>query len=176
RCAHTGNRHQVVAKPARTRERRWRADRRDVEGRPRPLRRARERSDMLILVVPAVRTDVLAFEERADLLDAFLEARDALIHRNAEVAELVWQESARKADVETFTAYRIEHGELAGELQGMIKRRQHGTGDQPRAFRALRGRGEKEDGIGAVAAPRMEIVFDDAHVCVAIHVTPVDEA
>ena len=53
------------------------------------------------------------------------------------MAELVWQEGASKADIEPSTADRIEHGELAGELQGMIKRGQHGTGDQPRALRAL---------------------------------------
>src|SRR5262249_56054350 len=119
RWAQTRKRHQVVAQPARTRERRWRADRRDVEGRPWPLRQARERGDMLILVELAVRTDVLAFEERADLLDAFLEARDALIHRDAEVAELVWQESARQADVEASTACRIEH---CGPARGRQRR------------------------------------------------------
>jgi hypothetical protein len=85
----------------------------------------------------AVQTDVLTFEEGADLLDAFLEACHALIHRDAEVTELVGQEGAGKAGVKPSTADRVEHGKLTGELQGVIERRQHGTSYQPCLLGAL---------------------------------------
>ena len=63
---------------------------------------------------------------------------------------------------------RIEHRDLAGELERVVEDRQHRAGDQPRSLRALRRGGEEDDRVGAVAAIGMEIVLDGADMAPAV--------
>src|SRR6185437_7680370 len=49
----------------------------------------------------------------------------------------------------------------------MVEDRQHRAGDEAHLPRALRGGGEEDDGIGAVAAIAVEIMLDGAHMAVA---------
>src|SRR6185437_4200038 len=97
-----------------------------------------------------------------DLLDAFAVALDRFVGRDAEAAELVRQEGAREADIEPPVADRVEHADLAGELQRVVEDGKHRAGDQPHAPCALRGGGQEQHGVGAVAAVIVEIMLDDA--------------
>ncbi|HEY6992207.1 MAG TPA: hypothetical protein VH397_00715 [Xanthobacteraceae bacterium] len=107
---------------------------------------------------------VLLREQEFDLLQAFAETRLRLVRRDAEAAELVRQEGARKADVEPPARDAVEHRDLARELEGMIEHRQHRAGDETQRRRALRDRGEKDDRVRAVAAVAREVVLDGARV------------
>ncbi len=106
--------------------------------------------------------DVLLAQEEVDLLDALGEAGDRLVERDPEFAELVRQKGACEADVEPAARDRVAHGDLAGELEGVIEDREHGAGDQTCSLGPLRGSGEEEQRVGAVAAIPMEVVLHDA--------------
>ena len=134
----------------------------DVEFRPRLLGRPRQRGHVLEGVELAAVGGVLLRQQQIDLLEALAKARLRFIGRDAEAAELVRQERARKADVEPSAGDRVEHGDLARELERMIEHRQHRAGDQAHRLRALRQRGEKDDRVRAVAAVAGEIVLDGA--------------
>ncbi len=109
-------------------------------------------------------TGILLRQQQLDLLQALAKPRLRFIRRDTEAAEFVRQEGAREADVETPAGNAVEHGDLAGELEGMIEHRQHRSGDEPHRFRALRHGGEEDDRIGAIAAVSREIVLDGARV------------
>ena len=87
-----------------------------------------------------------------------------MIWRPAKAAKLVRQKSAGKTDIETPAADRVQHADLTGELERMVKDRQYGTRHQARAPRALRGGGEEQHRVGAVPAVVMKIMLDDADV------------
>ena len=108
--------------------------------------------------------DVLLRQQQLDLLQALAEARLRFVGRNAEAAEFVRQERARKADVEPSAGNAVEHADLAGELERMVEHRQHRAGDEPHGLGALRGGAEKHDRVRAVAAVAVEIVLDRARV------------
>ena len=74
------------------------------------------------------------------------------------------QEGAREADVEATAADRIKHADFAGELQRVIKDRQHRTRHQPRPARTLSCGGEKQHWVGTVPAIVMKIMLDNADV------------
>ena len=76
------------------------------------------------------------------------------------------QESAGKADFQPAAGNRIHHGDLAGELQGVVEHRQHRAGDEPDGARDCCGGAQKYQRVGAIAAIRMEIVLDRSHVAV----------
>jgi len=76
----------------------------------------------------------------------------------------VRQERACQTDVEAAAGDRVEHRDLAGELERMIEHRQQGAGHQPHVLRALRQRRQEDDRIGRVAAVRLEVVLDGACV------------
>jgi hypothetical protein len=103
--------------------------------------------------------DVLLREKQLDLLQPFAKALVRLAWRDAETAKLVRQEGARKADVEAAVRDRIQHSDLARELERMIEHRQHGAGDQTHACCALRGGGQEQQRAGAVAAVMVEIML-----------------
>src|SRR2546422_7181913 len=93
------------------------------------LSRARERGHILEAVELALEGDGLLGPQPRDGLDTLLEARPALVHRDAERVELVGHERASEAGVEAAAADGVEHRELAGQLQRVIEDRQHGAGD-----------------------------------------------
>jgi hypothetical protein len=78
----------------------------------------------------AAMAGILLREQELDLLQALAEACLRFVGRDAEAAELVRQEGARKADVEPPAGNAVEHRDLAGELEGMIEHRQHRAGDE----------------------------------------------
>src|SRR5439155_5200625 len=112
---------------------------------------------------------VFAGQEQLDLLDAFAEGGYRLISRAAEAANLVRQEGTREAEVEATAADRIKHADFAGELQGVIKDRQHRTRPQPRPARTLSCGGEKQHWVGTVPAIVMKIMLYNADVRVPEH-------
>jgi hypothetical protein len=75
----------------------------------------------------AVVHHVLAFEQQHDLLDAFIEARAALVEAHAEALELVRQEGARKAKIQPAVTDRVDHARFTG-LERMVEGRQDGAG------------------------------------------------
>ena len=110
---------------------------------------------------------VLAAQQQIGLLDPLAEPRHRLVGRTAEAAKLVRQEGAREANIEPAAGERVEHRDLAGQLQWVVEGRQHRAGDEPRLSRALRHRGEKHDRVGAVAAVVMKIMLDNADMAEA---------
>ena len=59
---------------------------------------------------------------------------------------------------------RVDHADLAGELERIVEHRQHRAGDEPDRARHRRGRAEEDQRVGAVAAIGMEIVLDRPHI------------
>ena len=123
----------------------------------------------------ALASHLLLLQQQAHLLDALVEAGAAFVQPDAEARELVRQEGAREADLEPAAGDRVEHADLARELERVVEHGQHGASDQPRLAGALGGGGEKEHRIGAVAAIAMEIVLDDPHMAVAEPVAQPDQ-
>ncbi len=74
------------------------------------------------------------------------------------------QKGAGKPDIEPATADRVQHSDLARQLQGMIEGGQYGTRHQTGLARALGGRRQKDHRVRAVAAIIMEIMLDDPDV------------
>ena len=112
----------------------------------------------------ALGADVFLAQQQAHLRDALLEARPALVHRHAKAGELVRQERAREADLEAPARDRIEHADLARELERIVEHRQHRPGDEARLGAAHGCRSEEHDRVGAVAAVGVEIMLDRTHV------------
>jgi len=81
-------------------------------------------------------SDILACQQKLDLFQPFPESLDRFIGRDAEAAELMRQEGAGEADIETAARQRIDHADLTGELQRMVEDRQHGAGDKAHPARA----------------------------------------
>ena len=125
------NAHQVMALPSGVLERFLGRQRGDPERRPRLLGRARQRRHLFEAVEAALRGDVLLLQQAANLLQALVEAGAALVHRDAEAGELVRQEGARETDLHAAVGDRVDHADLAGELQRIVEHRQHRAGDEP---------------------------------------------
>src|SRR5262249_7545887 len=102
----------------------------------------------------------LVRQQELDLLEPLTEALVRLIGRNAKPAKLRQQEGARKSDIQPSAGNGIEHRDLAGELERMIEYREHRTGNEAHAARALRNRSEEHDRIRRVAAVAREIMLD----------------
>jgi hypothetical protein len=92
------------------------------------------------------------------------EPRHRLIRRAAEAAEFARQKSPREPDIEAPAADRVQHADLAGELERVVEYRQDRARHQTGTMRTLRGRGQKEHRVRAVAAIVMKIMLDDANV------------
>ena len=71
------------------------------------------------------------------------------------------QKGAGKPDIEPAAADRVQHSDLAGQLERMIEDGQHGASYQTGLARALGGRRQKNHRVRAVAAIMMEIMLDD---------------
>ena len=118
---------------------------------------------------------VFLFEEETDLLLPLVEPGHALVEAHAELLELVRQESARHAEIQTAAGNRVQHARLAGDLERMVEHRQHGAGHDARLPGPLRGGAEKDHRRRAVAAVGEEVVLDGPHVAVAVDVDQVAE-
>ena len=158
------DRHDRMAHTAGKGERVGGALRGDVEFRARLLSRARQRGRVFDRVKTAAMGDVLSRQQELDLLDPLAEAGHRLVRGAAEPAELVRQEGAREADIEATATDRIQHADLAGELQRVVEDRQHSTRNQPRVAGALSGGSEEQHRVGAVPAVVMKIMLDNADV------------
>src|SRR5882724_5848085 len=77
------------------------------------------------------------------------------------------QERAREADLEPAARDRVEHADLARQLERMVEDGEHCSGNEAGLFAAPRGRGQEYDRVWAVAAVGVEIMLDSADV----HVT-----
>src|SRR5262249_9814050 len=82
---------------------------------------------------------------------------------DAEAGELVRQEGAREADLEPSAGDRVQHADLARELERMVEHRQHGPGDEARPGAAHGCSRQEHDRARAVAAVRVKIMLDRAH-------------
>src|SRR5579859_7281028 len=123
---------------------------------------------------PLVR-DVLLLQQQTHLFHAFVEPRAAFIELYAEPRELMRQEGAREADVEAAVAQRVQHRQLAGELQRIVERWQHRAGDETCALGDLSGGSEEHDRVGTVAAVWMKVVLDCPYMAVAIAIAETDQ-
>ena len=115
----------------------------------------------------ALRGDVLLLQQAADLFEALVKAAAALVHRDAEAGELVRQEGAGETDLDAAVGDRVDHADLAGELQRIVEHRQHRAGDEPDGPRDRGGGAEEDQRVGAVAAIRMEVVLHRPHAGIA---------
>ena len=77
------------------------------------------------------------------------------------------QERAREADLEPAAGDRVKHADLARQLERMVEDGEHGSGNEAGFLAAHRGRSQEYDRVWAVAAIRVEIVFDRTDVRVA---------
>ena len=123
----------------------------------------------------AVVRHVLLAQQQIDLFETFAIARYRFIRRDAERAELVRQERARKADVEPAVADPVDFGDFGRELERVVEGRDACPGYQPRGLRALRGGREKQQRVWAVAAIVMKVVLDRADVRVAERLRALDD-
>jgi hypothetical protein len=115
-------------------------------------------------VEAALCRDVLLLQQAANLLDALVEAGTALIHRDTEAGELVGQECAREPDLHAAVGDRIDHADLTGKLQRIVEHRQHRAGDEPDGPGDCACRTQEYEGVGTVAAIRMEIVLHRPYI------------
>src|SRR5436853_604281 len=83
-------------------------------------------------------SDVLIGPEPYAGGDALLIAWSTVFDRNAECLELVGQEGAREASIQSAAADAIQHGQLGGVFEGVVDRWHHRSGHQPGMRRALR--------------------------------------
>src|SRR5215467_8695975 len=93
-------------------------------------------------------------------VDSLLEPCSALIHIHAEGIEFLWDKSPSKTCVEPAVADVVQHRKLAGELYRIVESGNDRACDQPEPSSA-RGDGRQEhDGIWAVTAVVVEVVFN----------------
>src|SRR5204863_3420478 len=102
--------------------------------------------------------------QQFDLLQAFPEARQRFIRRDAESPEFVREKRARKSDIEASTRDPVQHGDFTSELERMIEHRQHRAGNQPHVLGALRYGAQENNGIRTIAAVALELVLHSAGV------------
>ncbi len=164
--------HQMVPQTPRVLERVSRRQRSDPERRARRLRRTRQRRHLLEAVESPPRGHVLLREQKPDLLKALVEPCAALIHRQAEASEFVRQKCPREADLQSAFGDRIDHSDLARELQRIVEDRQHGARDQPHGVRDRRRRRQEDQRIRAIAAIRVKIVLHRPRVAEAELLSP----
>ena len=119
--------------------------------------------------------DVLLLQQPAHLFHALGEALAALIDADAEAGEFMRQEGARETRLHAALRDRIQHGDLAGELERVVEYRQHRAGDQARRLGALGRGGEENDRVGRIAAVRVEIMLDRADMAPAVAVAKIDQ-
>ena len=111
--------------------------------------------------------DIFLRQQQLDLLEAFTEAGDGRVGRNAEAPEFVRQEGAGEADVEAAAGNGVEHGDLAGKLERIVERRHDRAGDEPHFFGARCRCRQKHDRVGAIAAIALEIMLDRTRMRIA---------
>ena len=86
--------------------------------------------------------------ERLEQRDALLEARNALVERDAERLELLRHVAGAEADHEAPAADDVEGRELLGQDDGVVERRQHHRGRELDLRIELPGEpGEERDGL-----------------------------
>src|SRR6185437_5386295 len=71
---------------------------------------------------------------------------------------------------------RVEHGDLAGELQRVVEDRQHRAGDQLRLLAALGCGRQEQQRIGRIAAIRVEIMLHGADMAPAVGIGELAES
>ena len=113
---------------------------------------------------PALVAHLLLLEEFPHQFDSFLESSPAFIERYAKPAELVRQKSTGETHFQPPFADRVEHPDLARELQRMIESRQDGAGNQLYPASALRSRRKECDRVGRVATVPLKIMLYDSDV------------
>ena len=113
---------------------------------------------------PTLERDVLLAEQPVDDRDALVEALAALVEAHPEPLELVRQEGACEADLESTARDRVEHADLARELQRVVEDGEHRAGDEPHRRRARRRGGQEDERVRRVPAVVVEVVLDGADV------------
>ena len=120
--------------------------------------------------------DIFAGQKQVDLLHAFIETRNALIEVYIEALVFMGQERAGETDLGTAAANRVEHADLTGKFQRIVKDRQNRACHDPGLLRALGQRRQEDNGVRAVSAIRVKIVFDRADmritVCIGVFGQP----
>src|SRR5262245_23826154 len=98
--------------------------------------------------------------------NALLKPHPAFVHRHLESVEFLGEEGAGETGVEASVGQTVEHGQLGGQLDRVVKGRQHRPGYQPGASGALGNGGEKNDRARGVATVAAEVVLDGANVLI----------
>ncbi len=108
----------------------------------------------------AVVTEPLVAEQSLDDGHALLVPSTGLVHRHAESGEFVSLVPASEPGVETPTAERVGHGDLLGQVDGVVEGRNHARRADADAFglRRDRARHQREVGEGAVCG---EVVLSE---------------
>ena len=119
--------HHVVAVTPGPDERLDRRHRGDPDRRVGLLDRPGIQVDVTEAVELAVVGDAVLGPEPLDDVDALLEPGAALVHAHAEDLELLGDEGAAEAHVETAVAEVVQHRQLGGELDRVVERRDHGA-------------------------------------------------
>ncbi len=159
-----GNRHHRIAVAARPFKRLRCGQSGDPKRRPRHLRGPRQRGDVFERVKPACTRDVFTFEQQTHLLHPLIKPGSALVHTDAEMGELTRQKRPREPHFKAPPGDRIQHADLARQLERVIKHRQHRSGDQTGLAGAHGSGGEKHDWIRRIPAVGVKVMFHRAHI------------
>ena len=108
--------------------------------------------------------DVLLTQQSIDDRDALVEALAALVEAHPEPLELVGQEGACEADLESTARDRVEHADLTRELQRVVEDGEHRAGDEPHRPRPSRRGRQEDERVRRVPAVVVEVVLDSADV------------
>ncbi len=119
--------------------------------------------------------DVFLFQQEDKLLHPFIEPGDRLVKPDLEMAEFLRHERAGDADFQPAVRQPVQHADLSRQLQRIIEHRQHRAGDDPRLLADLRGGAQEHDGVGAVTAIGMKIMFDRPDMGVTVFVRQSDQ-
>src|SRR5262245_22293024 len=98
--------------------------------------------------------------------DAFLKPRPAFVQRHLESVEFLREKGTGESGIEASVGQTVEHGELGGQLDRVVKGGQYCPGDQPCPAGALGNSGEKNNRAWGVATVAAEVVLDGANVMI----------
>src|SRR6266850_4731255 len=175
-AADVGHDHHVVAVPPGPDERLDRRHRGDPDRGVRLLDRPRIEVDVAEAVELTVVGDAILGPEPPDDVEALLEPGAALVHAHAEDLELLRDEGAPEAHVETAVAEVVQHRQLGGQLDRVVEGRDHGPGDRSDPVGAGRDGRQEDHGIRRVAAVVVEVVLDGLDRVEAEPVGALDQA
>ena len=102
-------------------------------------------------VKPSVTRHIFLLQQLLHLLDALLKPVNTLVYIQIKMSEFLGQECSGKSHFQTAVAEAIQHGNVGGELQGVIKRGQDRASDHGGRLGVLACRRQEYERIWTVS-------------------------